>query len=150
MDGFMMFMEDIVNKFNYEAGDEKVPYMPRRTQVSMHPALGNPTIPLLGQYGDVYRWMTPCMALRCFPQSNEQLRSYIYNLLPTSFVEMQDGDGNTGQKQFLTDKATEYWIINYDAQDFCKEKLEEYGDKSILARVNLSPHAFLYPSAQMG
>ena len=63
---------------------------------------------------------------------------------------MQDGDGTANQKQFLTDKQTEYWIINYDAQDFCKEKLEEYGDKSILARVNLSPHAFLYPSAQMG
>lgn len=67
MDGFMMFMEDIVNKFNYEPGDEKIPYMPRKTQVKIHPTLGNPTIPLLGQYGDVYRWMTPCMALKCFP-----------------------------------------------------------------------------------
>ena len=47
MEGFIM-LEDIVNKFNYEPGDDKVPYMPRKTQVKMHDTLGTPTIPLLG------------------------------------------------------------------------------------------------------
>lgn len=42
---------------------------------------------------------------------------------------------------------TEYYILNYNAVDMCKVRLEEYGDRSVMARINIAPHAFLYPRA---
>lgn len=51
---------------------------------------------------------------------------------------------------YLHNRDTEYYVINYNASDFCKERLDEYGDKSILARINMVCHSYLYPQAQQG
>ena len=45
----------------------------------------------------------------------------------------------------LKDSNTEFYILNYNANELCSERLEEYGDRSVLARINIAPHAFLYP-----
>lgn len=45
----------------------------------------------------------------------------------------------------LKDPDTEFYIINYNASELCSERLEEYGDRSVIARINVAPHAFLYP-----
>ena len=44
----------------------------------------------------------------------------------------------------------EFYLINYDASQFCKKRLDDYGDKSLLARINLAVHPFVYPQALIG
>jgi hypothetical protein len=48
------------------------------------------------------------------------------------------------------DDEYEYYIINYNATELCQEQLKEYGDKSVIARINMVAHAFLFPDAQIG
>ena len=41
-------------------------------------------------------------------------------------------------------------MINYTAAEPCRKHLAEYGDRSTLMRVNVAPHALLFPNAQLG
>ena len=89
------------------------------------------------------------MAINCFPQDKNHLRKLVLNLLPQEFVNFADNEGSYNQKNLLANTAeTEFYIVNYNAVDFCKARLEEYGDRSVMARINIAPHAFLFPRAQ--
>jgi hypothetical protein len=46
----------------------------------------------------------------------------------------------------LKDPNTEFYAINYNASELCSERLKEYGDRSVQARINIAPHAYLYPN----
>ena len=70
MDNF--FVDDILNKFNFEAGDQTVKELPKKPQIKIQEALGLGCFPQFGQYGFEYNWAQPCMAMRCFPTSQEQ------------------------------------------------------------------------------
>lgn len=70
-------------------------------------------------------------------------------MLPQDFVHFADNEGQFNQKNVLANSTdTEYYIVNYNAVDLCKARLEEYGDRSVMARINIAPHAFLFPRAQ--
>ena len=114
----------------------------------MHENLGINCFPYFGIYGDEYRWLNPSMALKCFPKTKEDKKKYVFNLMPLNFIYYEDNEGKQNQKQFLSDRDTDYYILNYNATDFCKERLNEYGDRSLLARINMVCHSFLYPAAE--
>lgn len=86
------------------------------------------------------------MAMRCFPTTNNEKRNFVYNLLPYDFVEYEDKNPNHSQKGELKDSNTEFYAINYNASELCSERLKEYGDRSVQARINIAPHAYLYPN----
>ena len=138
-------MEDVLNKFNFDS-EENLNFLPEDCKLQVQQSLGLACIPQLGQYGDEYQWLQPCMAMRCFPTTNQQKRNFVYNLLPQEFVEFQDKNPNHNQKNELKDVNSEFYIINYNASEICSERLKEYGDRSVLARINIAPHAYLYPS----
>lgn len=48
----------------------------------------------------------------------------------------------------LKDNNTEFYILNYNATELVSERLEEYGDRSVVARINIAPHAYLYPEIE--
>jgi hypothetical protein len=54
MDNF--FIDDILNKFNFEPGDKSIPGLPKKSQVKIQEALGMGCVPQFGQYGDEYKW----------------------------------------------------------------------------------------------
>lgn len=150
----LMDEDDFLNKFNF-TGDEKdekaktVPYLPKYSQVRANQSLGLSCIPHLGQYGDEYQWLMPCMTMNCFPQDKGHLKKLVLNLLPQDFVQFADNEGTYNQKNILANNTdTEYYIVNYNAVDMCKARMDEYGDRSVMARINIAPHAFLYPRAQ--
>lgn len=89
------------------------------------------------------------MAINCFPQDKNHLRKLVFNLLPKDMVHFADNEGQFNQKNLLANtQETEYYIVNYNAVDMCKVRLDEYGDRSLMARINIAPHAFLFPRAQ--
>lgn len=45
---------------------------------------------------------------------------------------------------------TEFFIVNYDSTNFCQKRLDDYGSKSLMARINLAAHAYLFPNANFG
>ena len=47
-------------------------------------------------------------------------------------------------------QKAEFYIVNYNAAEICQQRLEEYGEKSVLARINMVPHGFLYQDANIG
>ena len=149
----IMMDEDFLNKFNFtadeEAGKKAVPHLPKHSQVRINQSLGMNCIPHLGQYGDEYQWLVPCMTMMCFPQDKNHLRKLVLKLLPQEFVHFADNEGVYNQKNVLANSSdTEFYILNYNAVDMCKARMDEYGDRSVMARINIAPHAFLYPRAQ--
>jgi len=74
----------------------------------------------------------------------------VFNILPRAFTDFADNEGALNQKEFLADKKTEYYILNFNASDLCTSRLNEYGDRSCMARINMVGHAFLYPDLKQG
>ena len=70
-----------------------VPNLPRYSQIRVNQSLAMSCIPHLGQYGDDYHWLMPCMAMNCFPQDKSHLRKLVLNLLPQDFVHFADSEG---------------------------------------------------------
>lgn len=132
--------EDIFNKFNFIEEDNIV-----GSQIPTNQCLDLSAIPHLGQYGNEYEWLTPCMAVKCEPRNRDQQRTLIYNVLPTAHIEWFDDNGNSAQRNNLMSKDTDFYIINYDGSEFCKKRLNDYGDKSLMARINVVAHSYLYP-----
>lgn len=50
----------------------------------------------------------------------------------------------------LMNDDTEFFLLNYNAANFCKTRLDDYGDKSIMARINIALHPYLYSQSQPG
>ena len=82
-------LDDIFNKFNF-VSESKV----ENGQIAMNHSLGMSCIPQLGQYGDEYQWLQPCLAIKSLAGDKEHMRSLVYKLLPINFVEFQDSHEN--------------------------------------------------------
>lgn len=63
---------------------------------------------------------------------------------------MSDNEGSQNQKHRLKDKSTEYFILNYDASSMFENRRAEYGERSLMARLNLVMHTYLFPEVQAG
>ena len=59
----------------------------------MNECLGINCFPYFGQYGDEYKWFTPCMALKCYPKSKEDKKRFVNNFMPFNFIYFEDNDG---------------------------------------------------------
>ena len=45
---------------------------------------------------------------------------------------------------------TEFYVLNLNGSDLCKARLEEYGQKSLMARLNMASHPYVYKEAELG
>ena len=70
--------------------------------------------------------------------------------MPRAFTDFADNEGTLNQKEILVDRKTEYYILNFNASDLCRDRLAEYGDRSCMARINMVSHTFLYPNIKLG
>ena len=69
------------------------------------------------------------------------------DLLPSEMVNRMTNEGAT-QMEML--KQADHYILSFDASELTKKHLANYGEKSIHMRVNIAPHAWLYPKAGAG
>lgn len=46
--------------------------------------------------------------------------------------------------------STEFFLLNLNASEFCQKRLADYGSRSLMARVNLAVHPYVYPNAIIG
>jgi hypothetical protein len=90
------------------------------------------------------------MIMKCMPKDRDEQRQFMYHLLPLNHIEWADSNGKMNQRINLMSDDTEYHLINYNATDFCTKRLEDYGNKSLLARINLAVHPYVYPRAMIG
>jgi hypothetical protein len=142
MEGF----DDILNKFNFVPTSKKE----LSSSIGTMPCLGLNAIPYFGQYGVEYDWMTPCMTFRCLPKDRDQRRQFVYHLVPFNHLEWADSKGQMNQRANLMADDSEFYLVNYNAVDFCTKRLEDYGEKSVMARINLAVHPFVFPRAIIG
>lgn len=64
--------------------------------------------------------------------------------MPLEYIEWVDNKNNQNQRRNLLADDTEFYVINYNATEFCTKRMQEYGDKSVMARINLAAHGYVY------